>query len=80
MGTVHWIEIQIQCSMQIHCFKKCSIWYELYLQGSSGSSVARVMRERAYSREFPLRKKMKVEQRSQLIPGKHTENLMLSTA
>jgi len=21
-GTVHWIELQIQCSMQIHCFKK----------------------------------------------------------
>jgi len=22
MGTVHWIEIQIQCSMQTNCFKK----------------------------------------------------------
>ena len=22
MGTVHWIELRIQCSMQIHCFKK----------------------------------------------------------
>jgi len=22
MGTVHWIELQIQCSIQIHCFKK----------------------------------------------------------
>ena len=22
MGTVHWVELQIQCSIQIHCFKK----------------------------------------------------------
>ena len=22
LGTVHWIGIQIQCSMQTHCFKK----------------------------------------------------------
>ena len=29
MGTVHWIELQIQCSIQIHCFKKHSVWYEL---------------------------------------------------
>jgi len=21
MGTVHWIELQIQCSIQVHCFK-----------------------------------------------------------
>jgi len=29
MGTVHWIGLQIQCSMQIHRFKKYSIRYEL---------------------------------------------------
>jgi len=22
MGTVHWIGVQIQCSIQVHCFKK----------------------------------------------------------
>jgi len=22
MGTVHWIELQMQCSIQIYCFKK----------------------------------------------------------
>jgi len=22
MGTVHWVELQIQCCIQIHCFKK----------------------------------------------------------
>jgi len=32
MGTVHWIGIQIQCSIQVHCFKKHSIWYELYFK------------------------------------------------
>jgi len=29
IGTVHWIELQIQCSIQIHCFKKRSVRYEL---------------------------------------------------
>jgi len=29
MGTVHRIELQIQFSIQIHCFKKHSIRYEL---------------------------------------------------
>jgi len=29
MGTVDWIELQIQCAMQIHCFKKHSVRYEL---------------------------------------------------
>jgi len=29
MGTVDWIELQIQCAMQIHCFKKDSVRYEL---------------------------------------------------
>jgi len=29
MGTVHWVELQIQCSIQIHCFKKHSVRYEL---------------------------------------------------
>ena len=26
--TVHWVEVQIQYSMQIHCFKKRSVRYE----------------------------------------------------
>jgi len=30
MGAVHWIGLQILCSVQIHCFKKHSVWYELY--------------------------------------------------
>jgi len=29
MGTVSWIGLQIQCSLQIHCFKKPSARYEL---------------------------------------------------
>jgi len=29
MGTVHWIGLQMQCSAQIHCFKKQSVIYEL---------------------------------------------------
>jgi len=29
MGTVHWIGLQIQCSVQIHCFKKHSVRREL---------------------------------------------------
>jgi len=29
MGTVHWIGLQIQCSIQIHCFKKHSVRYKL---------------------------------------------------
>jgi len=29
MGTVHWIGLQIERSIQIHCFKKHSIRYEL---------------------------------------------------
>jgi len=29
MRTVYWIGLQIQCSLQIHCFKKHSIQYEL---------------------------------------------------
>jgi len=29
MVTVHWIELQIQCSIQVHCFKKHSVRYEL---------------------------------------------------
>jgi len=31
MGTVHWIEFQIQCFIQMHCFKKHSVRYELCL-------------------------------------------------
>ena len=30
MGTVHWIGLEIQCSMHIQCFKKHPVWYELY--------------------------------------------------
>ena len=29
MGTIHSFDLQIQCSTQIHCFKKRSVWYEL---------------------------------------------------
>jgi len=30
--TVHGIGFQIQCSLQIHCFTKHSVRYELYLK------------------------------------------------
>jgi len=30
MGIVHWIGLEIQCSVQIHCFKKHSVRYHLY--------------------------------------------------
>jgi len=62
MGTVHWIGLQIQCSVQIVCFKKHSVRYELYLkkhliaQGSPGSNGrARVKRERMKSIKRLLR-------------------------
>ena len=29
LGTAHWIELLIQCFIQIHCFKKHSVRYEL---------------------------------------------------
>jgi len=29
MGTVRLIELQIHCSIQVHCFKKHSVRYEL---------------------------------------------------
>ena len=29
METVHWIQLQIECSMQVRCFKKRSVRYEL---------------------------------------------------
>jgi len=52
------IRLEFKCCMQIHCFKKHSIWYELTLkkyliaEGSSGSNgLARVKRERTYSWE-----------------------------
>jgi len=32
MGTVHCIELQIQCTIQIHCFKKDSVRYELFFK------------------------------------------------
>ena len=31
-GTVHWLGIRSQYSMQIYCFKKHSIWYEFYFK------------------------------------------------
>jgi len=35
MGTVHWIRLQIQCSVQIHCFKKhsdhCKLCFKKYV-------------------------------------------------
>jgi len=34
MGTVHWTELQIQCSVQIHCFKKTFSQYELSFKNS----------------------------------------------
>jgi len=34
MGTVHWIELQIQCSIQIHCVKKHPVRYELCFKKS----------------------------------------------
>jgi len=62
MGAVYWVGIQIQCSMQTHCFKNTFnlIWIKLkkYLiaEGSSGSNGwARVKSERTYSREPLLR-------------------------
>jgi len=52
------IRLEFKCCMQIHCFKKHSIWYELTLkkyliaEGSSGSNgLARVKRKRTYSWE-----------------------------
>ena len=44
MGTVYWIGIQIQCSMQTHCFKKTfnliliKLKKCLIAEGSSGSN------------------------------------------
>jgi len=29
IGTVHWIGLQIQCSIQIDCFKKHSVRYDV---------------------------------------------------
>ena len=62
MGTVHWIGLQIQCSIQIHCFKKNPVRYQLCFKkyfsayGSSGiNGWARVKRERRKSRERLLR-------------------------
>ena len=62
VGTVHWIGLQIQCFVQIHCFKKHLVRYELcfkkylFASGSSGSNGwARVKRERKKSRECLLR-------------------------
>jgi len=37
MGTVHWIELQIQCFIQIHCFKKHSVRYELWFKTGMGN-------------------------------------------
>ena len=34
MKTVHWIELQIQCSMELHCFKKHSVRNELFLKNT----------------------------------------------
>jgi len=32
MGALHWIGLQIQYSVQIHCFKKHSVRYELHFK------------------------------------------------
>ena len=37
MGTAHWIELQIQCSIEIHCFKKDSVRYELFFKNYSAA-------------------------------------------
>jgi len=34
MGIVHWIGLEIQCSIQIHFFKKHSVRYELGFKSS----------------------------------------------
>ena len=51
IGTSHWIELQIQRSIQIHCFKKTfsSIWIMLALEKSN--EWARVKRKRTKSWE-----------------------------
>jgi len=58
MGTVRWVGILIQCSVQIHCFKEQSIICELHLkkyliaEGNWGyNGWAIVKRERTYLRE-----------------------------
>jgi len=62
MGTVHWIELQIQCCIQIHCFKKHSVRYKSCFKkysiawGSSGcDGWARVKCKRTKSIERLLR-------------------------
>ena len=62
MGTVNWIGLQIQCSIQIHCFNNIQsdmkYVFEKYLiaYGSSGSNGwAQVKRERTKSKERLLR-------------------------
>ena len=55
MGTVHWIELQIQCSVQTHCFKKTfSPTWITWARENSGE-WARVKRERTKSQERLLR-------------------------
>jgi len=55
MGAVRWIELQIQCSVQIHCFKKpfSPIWIMWARENSN--EWARVKREGTKSREHLLR-------------------------
>ena len=62
MVTVHWIEPQIQCSIQVHCFKKHSVRYELCFKKcltaweiSESNEWAREKRERTKSWERLLR-------------------------
>jgi len=63
MGTVHWIRLQIQCSVQMHCFKKHSDQYELCFEKYLNNCIAQhglywmrpSMRERPKSRERPQR-------------------------
>ena len=63
MGTVHWIRLQIQCSLQIHCFKKHSDQYQLCFEKYLNNCIAQhgrywmspSMRERTKSRERPQR-------------------------
>ena len=81
MGTVHWIGIQIQCSMQTHCFEKTFNLIYIKLKkclivvGSSGSNGwARVKSERTYSREPLLRTIFFDSRHLQIARGRPTWN------
>ena len=43
MVTVHWIGLQIQCTIQIHCFKRHSVRYELCFKKYLVARAARTL-------------------------------------